>query len=252
MTKFKLLLIAAMAMLSVAQNANAATGQGACQLQASQEIGKWPFAIEYDYKKPEWIADKSAADLLTSQAQYFSGKNSPFMHNKIPTELGFYEAHVRFEIQPYVTYTKTIDGRTCAQIVGAKLVIHHAPQIKLARELAERNCVSRSALSQQLKHNDATIATIKELMAAPQDAKADIFPTYEKQGAAGKTAIEIAQQLVVMQTAATAALENDFTLKLRSARLQSVETRDNFTELYSSCEGEFEKASSLAKRAEAH
>lgn len=220
---------------------------GPCQLQATQDEAKWAFDTEYLYETPRWSAEKSAADLLTAQAQYFSGKSSPFMHNSIPAELAFYDPHAEFKIQPYVTYTQTIDGRYCAQVVGAKLVIKHSPEIMLARELAIKNCVSRAALNHQLKHDAVAASQLKAIAQAKADAKKIIFPTYEKQGAAGRTTQDVARQLLAMEKAATIELAGRFQNELRMMRKQTVETQRNFTALYSTCQGEFEKASALAQ-----
>jgi uncharacterized protein (DUF2147 family) len=220
---------------------------GPCQLQVTQNEAKWAFDVEYMYEMPKWSAEKSAAELLTLQAQYFSGKSSPFMHNSIPSELAFYDPHAEFKILPFVTYTQTIDGRYCAQVVGAKLVIKHAPEILLARELAIRNCVSNSALKHQFKHDQVAVAQLKAIAKAKEEAKKLIFPTYEKQGAAGRTTEEIARQLASMEKTAVAELGARFQNDLRILRRQNVETQRNFADLYSSCQGEFEKASALAQ-----
>lgn len=222
---------------------------GLCQLQASQTEAKWAFDVEYVYETPRWSAEKSAADLLTAQAQYFSGKSSPFMHNSIPAELAFYDPHAEFKIQPYVTYTQTLDGRYCAQVVGAKLVIKHSPEVLLARELAAKNCVSRAALTHQLKHDFVAAKELKAIAQAKAETKNSIFPTYEKQGAAGRSLDDVARQLSTMEKSATQEINARFQNNLRMLRKQSVETQRNFAELYSTCQGEFEKASALANPA---
>lgn len=227
--------------------ASSTANQGPCQLDASQDEKKWPFEIEYQYATPNWSATKTATELMTMQAQYFSGKSSPFQKNKIPPELAFYLPQVKFKIQTYVKYNQTLDGRTCAQVVGGKLIAIHEPEVLLARELAAKNCVSRSALSHQLKHDKATIEELKILLADKTEIKKIIFPTYEKQGGAGRTTEDIARQLIVMEKSATQELYNRFEANVRLARRQKVETAANFNELYSTCQGEFEKASSLAK-----
>jgi hypothetical protein len=227
--------------------ASSTANQGPCQLDASQEEKKWPFEIEYQYKTPNWSANKTATELMTMQAQYFSGNSSPFQKNKIPPELAFYLPQVKFKIQTYVKYNQTIDGRTCAQVVGGKLIAIHEPEVLLARELAAKNCVSRAALSHQLKHDKAAIEELKTILADKAEIKKLIFPTYEKQGGAGKTTEDIARQLLVMEKAATHALYTRFEENLRLARRQNVETAANFNELYSMCQGEFAKASSLAQ-----
>lgn len=229
-----------------------AAGIGPCQLMMSQDEKKWAFDVEYIYETPTWNAKKSAADLLLAQAQYFSGKSSPFIKNGIPPELGYYEPGVSFNIKPFVTYTQTLDGRSCAQVVGAKLIVKQSPEIYLARELAVRNCVSRAALSHQLKHDKAAIDEARAIVAAKEETKKLVFPTYEKQGAAGLSADEIARQLVNMEKAATQQLYTQYQQNLLLNRKQQVETRSNFIALYGSCNGEFQKASDLARNGTEH
>lgn len=244
-----LMLAAALTCMAWGQQAFAAAPPnqfGPCQLATPQSIATWPFEISYVETPPVWNADKSAADLLVMQTQYFSGKSSPFMRNSIPPELGYYAPQLSFKIVPFVTYAQTIDGRSCAQVVGAKLVVTHAAQIYLARELAVRNCVSRSVLSHQLKHGKAISMTIKAALKDDADVKKAIFATYERQGAAGRDALGIAKQLSIMEAAATASLSATVQKNARVNRKQFVETRDNFEQLYSSCNGEFKIASKLA------
>lgn len=241
-----LLAIVFSSMLAPAAIAGGPAG-GPCQLPASQNESRWAFDVDYVYEAPRWSADKSAAELQTAQAQYFSGKSSPFMHNNIPAELAFYDPHAEFKIQPYVTYAPTLDGRYCAQVVGAKLIIKHSPEIFLARELSAKNCVSRAALTHQLKHDLVAANELKAIALAKAEAKKIIFPFYERQGAAGRAADDIARQLSVMEKAATQELSARFQNTLRQLRKQTVETPRNLTELYSTCQGEFEKASSLAQ-----
>ena len=221
---------------------------GACQLDKAQDVSSWPFETQYVKQTASWTATKSASDLLLAQTQYFSGKSSPFMRSSMPAELAFYEPEVRFQIQPFVTYSRTIDGRVCAKVVGAKLVVTHAATIHLARELAERSCVSRAALSHQLVHDQATKLTIEAILADKEEVKKQVFATYEKQGAAGRDQAEVAKQLETMEKSAVRAITERATVSIRANRKQHVETAKNFQTLYGSCNGEFEKASQLAEK----
>lgn len=244
-----LIIAAALSCLAWSQQAAAAAPPnqfGPCQLSTPQNISTWAFDISYVETAPVWNADKSAADLLVMQTQYFSGKSSPFIRNSIPPELGYYSPQLSYKIQPFVTYSQTIDGRACAQVVGAKLVVTHAAQIYLARELAVKNCVSRSVLSHQLKHGKAVSMTIKAALKDEQEMKKVIFATYQRQGAAGRDAAGIAKQLSIMESAATATLSSDVQKYAKTNRKQFVETKANFDALYSSCNGEFKTASKLA------
>jgi hypothetical protein len=221
---------------------------GPCQLDKAQNFQTWPFEIQYVKELPSWTAEKSAADLQLAQTQYFSGKSSPFMRSAMPAELGYYEPTVRFEVKPFVTYSQTIDGRPCAKVVGARLVANHSSVIYLARELSERNCVSRSALSHQMLHDKVAKMTIEALLGDKEEIKNQVFAIYEKQGAAGRTQEEIAKQLGLMGKAATRAAQEKTNMSIRANRKQHVETAANFKNLYRSCSGEFEKASKLAEK----
>lgn len=222
--------------------------QGPCQLAAAQSLASWPFEIQFVPSTPSWNADHSAVALLTMQNQYFSSKSSPFARNSIPTSLAFYTPRVSFKIAPYVTYAQTIDGRSCAQVVGARLVVANAGQIHLSRELAVRNCVSRTALNHQLKHHRATEMTIAAILKDSEEIKKMIFAVYAQQGAAGTSPEQIAKQLLTMELAATQEIARKTDTSIRINRKQHVETNDNFKELYNSCDGEFSKASKLAAK----
>lgn len=247
--KLTTVFLLALAPLASYAGVNGNPTSGPCQLGAAQDLGKWPFEIEYVYVKPKWSADLSAADLLIRQAQYYSGKNSPFAKNQIPTELSFYSSKVSLRLQPYVTYSTTIDSRTCAQVVGAKLIITQDADIMLAKELASKNCVSKAALNQQLMHDKVIAEELKSLLdeKPKQNIKATIFTIYEKQGAAGRYAEDINKQLQNMEKTALAPIDAELQGMLKNARLRRVETRENFIELYKQCDGEFEKASALAR-----
>lgn len=225
---------------------------GACQLQTSQQETAWPFEIEVITPNPSWSATKTAVELYSLQSKFIANKASPYAKTKIPPELGFYQANLSLKITPYVTYTQTIDGRQCAQVVGAKLTISQAPEILLPKELAARNCVSRAALSHQLRHHEATVALLREIAATKDEVKSEIFPTYQKQGAAGQTSEQIALALRDMERAATAGLQAKISRSLLNDRKQKVITQEIFSQLYASCSGEFEKASSLAQPSGEH
>lgn len=242
------LAVAAHSAFGAQQNAKQqGSKSGPCQLAPYQTSEQWPLEIEYAYKNPSWSSTKSAAALLLEQAQYFKTTINPFAKTSIPAELAFYLPNIRLKLMPYVTYAQTIDGRSCAQVVGAKLVINHEPEIELANELAAKNCVSRAALRHQMKHDQAVIEEIKEWLKTSNEVKAAIFTTYEKQGAAGRTADDISRQLVEMEKMSTPGILAKLNEKVKVRRRETVETRANLTELYSSCNGDFEKASRLAK-----
>lgn len=221
---------------------------GPCQLDKVQNVQSWPFETQYVKENPTWTASRSAVDLQLAQTQYFSGKSSPFMRSSMPAELAFYQPEVRFEIKPFVTYSQTIDGRSCAKVVGAKLVVTHAATIHLARELSERSCVSRSALSHQLLHDKATKLTLEAILADKEEVKKQVFAVYEKQGAAGIDTSDIARQLAAMEKLAVRGLVERASVSIRANRKQHVETATNFQNLYRSCGREFEKASKLAEK----
>ena len=223
-----------------------------CQLDEIQNVQHWPFSIIIDSEAPSLDVSKTAASLMVQQAQYFSGKSSPFMKNNIPPELGFYQPNVTFLISPYVTYSQTLDGRECAKVVGAKMILKHRPIIYLAKELAAKNCVSRAALSQQFLHNDVTIDLLKYIKSNEEEIKAEVFSIYETQGASGKDRAEISRQLSLMERTATSGLFSKFYKDVLVERRERVITRDIFAKLYSSCNGDFEKASELGKKKEEH
>lgn len=221
---------------------------GFCQLNSVPSIQNWPFSVQLDSTKPVWSAELTASELQTRQAQYFSGRASPFMRNSVPPELGFYSPGLDLHIEPFLTYHKTVDGRSCAQVVGAKLHLIQKPEILLAKELADRGCVARSALAQQLKHHEATTQVLQSLLAQDQqnEAKKMIFEIYKFQGAAGVTPDQILQQLQDLERQATAPLIALINPAIQQARRQMALTKNGLAALYSSCNGEFGTTASLA------
>ena len=225
---------------------------GACQLQASQQEKNWPFEIEVSAPMPTWSATRGAAELYKAQSKFLSNNASPFAKNKIPPELGYYQPNISLKITPYVTYTQTIDGRRCAQVVGAKLIISQTPEILLPKELAARNCVSRTALEHQLRHHAATGEALRAVAADKADIKSEIFPIYQKQGAAGGTPMEVLQALEALEHAATGPLYGKISKLLLQERKNKVITQDIFGQLYAACSGEFEQSSALAQPSGGH
>lgn len=219
---------------------------GACQLPTSPQINSWSFDVELASTPPVWSARRTAEEIFKAQTKYLSAKSSPFAKSSIPSELGFYDPNIAYSVQPKINYGQTIGGYQCAQIIGAKLVIKQVPEIYLPRELAAGNCVSRMALAHQLKHHRATTEALQRVVKSPQELKAELFPTYQFQGATGENSAEISGQLSQMENEATSVLRGKMARLVLASRLQNVVTRDNFSQLYDSCQGEFEKASALA------
>ena len=221
---------------------------GPCQVDKKQEAASWPFEIGYEKSRPELKFTKSAKELKTMHAQFFSGKSSPFMKNSIPPELGFYDAGISYKVETHVVYQKAIDGRSCAKVVGARLLVKHAPIIYLAKELSARNCVSKTALSFQLMHDTVVENMMMNVFGKSPSPKVKelVFAAYEKKGAAGFTSKEIAQQLTLMESEATGELAAMVGQENKNVRKTQIYTEKNFHDLYSACDGDFKAASELA------
>lgn len=216
-----------------------------CNLAPPQEIQQWAFKINLQATEPTWSADKAAKDLLRMQSQYFSNKSSPFMRAVIAPTLSFYNPGISMTIDPRVTYSRTLAGKTCAAVVGVTLNIKHAPNVMLAKELVERSCVAQSALNYQLRQHTVTQNVLKELIENQDKIKQNVFDVYKNQGAVGRTEREIGDALVSFQSKGVSAVYGILNPYLRQQRRGLVETPQNLDALVKSCDGQFQKATDL-------
>lgn len=241
--------LGAIALLSMSSLAWAAP-HSTCDVPFKQDIKKWPFDLVLEERPLTWSAKKSANELFRAQGQYFASKTSPFLNGSGIPALGFYQPGISLEVEPRVSYSRTVDGRSCMTIVGATIKVIHAGNIELAKELVERSCVARQSMSHQMTHHEAVKRVLKELLAVEDRLKVNVFDVYATKGAAGRNERELIVSLKTFNEAAKEKITALLGPYVRRTRASEVETLPALTRLASTCDGQFERAIALARKAQ--
>lgn len=221
-----------------------------CDAPFKQNIEQWPFEIVLQEKPLTWSAHKSANALFRVQGQYFSSKTSPFLNGSGIPALSFYQPGISMEVEPRVSYSKTVDGRSCVTVVGASIKIIHEGNVELAKELVERSCVARQAMMHQTRHHEVVKKVLQEVLSVQSKLKVNIFEVYATKGAAGRNERELIASLKTFNEAAKGKISALLGPYIRKTRALEVETPQNLTRLSATCDGQFEKAIALARKAQ--
>lgn len=210
---------------------------------------QWPFQLKIiPSKKPVVFSNYSAKDVFQLQKQYFSEKSSPFLHYTRPPELSFYAHGLKLELDPLLKRTLTTDGRTCAQVVGATLIVHHEPKILLASELQLRSCVSNQAILIQLEHHKITQKAIAAFL-RPQEqqrARGIIYEYFKNKGPAAPTLKSLSDQISKMSTESVSRIDSQADAYIRNVR-RGLYTQEFIDSINAACSGDFQKAAGLSK-----
>lgn len=218
-----------------------------CQHPVTLSLPKWKFQLEVQESTATWSAKESAEALHRKQTQYFSDKSSPFLKQTGQSTLGFMTPNLKVIITPDIQYSRTLQGRYCATVLGAKATIIAKPEILLAKELTSRDCVSSAALAFQIDHVKILTAVLKEAQTKPEVFKEGVFNVYQPKGVAGGSQEEIAKGLRVKELEVEQAVFAKLGPYLRMQRKAGAETPARLNQLYQTCEGKFAQSASLVK-----
>lgn len=224
-----------------------AQAQLRCAVPSIIPEDQWKFDIKLDEKPLVWSAKRTAHELYSDQYRMFTPPGRSFVNrSKVLPSMGLYDPHISWTIEETRAYSKTVDNRFCAQITGATLVMHFAPEVLLAREMPVRNCVSEAAFKHQLLHDKAMREAIKGIFEQKQTVKDKIYPVYSTQGAAGANMAQINEGSRQLEQLASSVADNLFTPYELGKRRLAAETPQQLLDLSNSCGGQFGE---LAQRA---
>lgn len=219
-----------------------------CQNPKDLQIESWNYELVYELDKPIWSSEKSAQELNTMQTQYYAQKTSPFMKNVMPSSLGFYLSNLKVVVHPKITYSITLEKKSCATVTGAKVVIKASPLIYLAQELTAQQCVSSEALRHQLKIQEILEQVLKEAVSKPELFKEDTFAVYQKNGVSGITQEDIIKGLEFQQNQVQTIIFKKIVPYFKTIRRSKVDNSKEIEKLYGLCDGLFGKTVFLAKK----